>query len=449
MLLWALSAASACGDGAVEGGAAAASDGLYFGTDVTFRIADGVAYDFRFMHIECRVPHPENEAIALCLNRPEGQPEDVLTLTDTVLSGQVGDIFIDGNVQGGQASGTWRFESRCYDGSTCEAEGTWSAEWRDEPGGSQPTLPPEEGSPVGGASSGADSDDAQGAETDNPSSPGTPTEGASAVQLSAWEAFEAVRDQAGLPMPSQDDALNAAAQAHADYYALHVEAYQSTGLNPHEENAEWEEGFSGVGIGERLAFHGAQGGSGWGEVMAFTGTAEGAVHGWVDTLYHRIPFVHPNTASWGFGIAAGATKCEVMDYSLGPPLAMGTSRWPEGEQVGVPWPPPGATEVDTSWNGAESPQPPLPQGESYPSGPVITLTFASGTSLSLTSAALVDSSGVEVPIQIQTPDNDPWLSTTWSIYAYDPLAPKTSYTVSLLGSVDGAPYDGVWSFETR
>ena len=441
---------AACGDGALEGDTGSVQSGLYFGSDVTFRVADGKAYDFRFSHIECRIPHPDNADVALCLKRPDGQPDDVLVMVGSQLSGQVGDVVIEGSVSGSLADGTWSFESMCHDGSSCVAEGVWTAEWKAEPGGSQPALPPDEGAPpTGSESSLGESGGASSTPEDDEPAVGSPRPDATELQLSAWEAFEAVRLAAGLPMPGQDKALNAAAQAHADYYALHVASYQATGLNPHEENAEWEEGFSGVGIGDRLAFHGAQGGSGWGEVMAFTGTASGAVHGWVDTLYHRIPFVHPNTMSWGFGIAEGQTKCEVMDYSLGAPLALGSSHWANSGQLGVPWPPPDAVEVDTSWNGAESPQPPLPEGQSYPSGPVITLTFATGTSLQLESASLVDGGGGEVPIQVQTPDNDPWLSSTWSIYAFSPLDPSTTYTVSLKGLINGDDYDGTWSFSTR
>jgi hypothetical protein len=445
-----LCASGACDGGSGVDGGEGPTEGLYLGTDVSFRVADGYAFDFRFSHIECRVPHPDNEAVALCLNRPDGQPDDQLSLVGVELRGQVGDLYVEGLIQGSEASGTWRMESSCYDGSTCEAEGAWSASWKDEPGGSNPMPPVGTGPPVG-----TDSESAPGTQPSGGSSeggavgePGAPAPGASESQLTAWEAFEAVRMEAGLPMPRQDDALNAASQAHADYFALHAAQYESTGLNPHEENPAWEEGFSGTGIGERLSFHGASGGSGWGEVMAFTGTEAAAVHGWVDTLYHRIPFVHPNTTSWGFGIANGGTKCEVMDYSLGTAVALGATNWEVAGHLGVPWPAPNATEVDTSWNGAESPQPPLPQGESYPSGPIITLSFASGTALSLTSATLSSPVG-DVPVQVQTPDNDPWLSSTWSLYAYAPLDAMSTHTVTVEGIVNAEPYEASWIFTTR
>ncbi|MGB0589084.1 MAG: CAP domain-containing protein [Myxococcota bacterium] len=453
-----MSALSGCGDDAacydIDGTVQCVSgdgpaEGLYLGTDVSFRVADGLAYEFRFSHIECRVPHPDNDAVALCLSRPDGQPDGQLVFQDGALSGLVGDVFVEGTVVGTEATGTWMMDAACFDGSTCQADGVWTATWKDEPGGSIPMPPIGNDSPVGDQAEQSTGNASSDAVTDQSTAePGAPAPDATESQLSAWEAFEAVRIEAGLPMPRQDDALNAASQAHADYFALHADKYQSTGLNPHEENPDWEEGYSGTGIGERLAFHGATGGSGWGEVMAFTGTAAGAVHGWMDTLYHRIPFVHPNTASWGFGIASGATKCEVIDYSMGAPAALGATTWEVTGQLGVPWPAPGATSVDESWNGAESPQPPLPSNESYPSGPIITLSFASGTALSLDSATLTGPDG-SVPVQVQTPDNDAWLSTTWSIYAFSPLDALSTYTVDVVGSVDGQPYEASWSFTTR
>jgi hypothetical protein len=431
-------------DGSVE-----TADGLYLGTDVSFRVADGVAYDFRFSHIECRVPHPVNEAVALCLLRPDGQPEDSLGLDGVVLRGDVGDVYLQGALKGVGATGTWSFEATCFDGTVCESAGEWTASWTDEPGGSQlpdPLEPPDPESPLG-AGSPADSGAGEGRDQEGLGEPGEPAENATELQLTAWEAFEAVRGEAGLGMPAQDDALNAAAQAHADYFSMHAESYSDSGLNPHQENPDWDDGFTGVGIGERFSYHGVGAGGG-GEVMAFTGSAQGAVNGWMATLYHRIPFVHPNTYLWGFGIAESGAKCEVMDYTQGPPIALGATTWSTDGKLGVPWPPPGATGVDTSWNGAESPQPPLPEGESYPSGPIITLSFVNGASLALTTATLTGPAG-EVSSQVQTPDNDSMLSTTLAIYAYDPLASLTTYTVNVAGTVDGEPYEAAWTFATR
>ena len=174
--------------------------------------------------------------------------------------------------------------------------------------------------------------------------------------------------------------------------------------------------------------------------MAFTGTVDGALTGWIETLYHRIPFVHPNSTRYGWGMAAGGdARCEVVDYLYGQADKPGPGRWPL----------PDASDVPASWHGYESPQPPLPAGESYPSGPVVTITFKSGSQPQLTSASLVDSVGEPVAVQVQSPANDPWLTDTWSLYAYDPLASGQTYTVTFDGVVSGQPLTEVWQFTTR
>ena len=113
------------------------------------------------------------------------------------------------------------------------------------------------------------------------------------------------------------------------------------------------------------------------------------------------------------------------------------------------WPVPNATGVDTSWNGAESPQPPLPQGESYPSGPIITITFEKGSGPVLVFAELVDSAGQPVPAQVQHPGNDSWLKDTWSLYAYSPLSSAATYTVTFKGNLGADPVIETWSFTTH
>ena len=105
--------------------------------------------------------------------------------------------------------------------------------------------------------------------------------------------------------------------------------------------------------------------------------------------------------------------------------------------------------MDRSWNGAESPQPPLPAGESYPSGPVVTITFTNGSNPVLALGRLTDAQGEEVPCQVQHPGNDSWLKSTWSLYAYSPLKAQSTYTVTFKGTVSGEPFVDAWEFTTE
>lgn len=442
LVLAVLVGSSGACDGA-SGGAAA--DGLYLGEVVSFEVAEGRAVEFRFTGLECRIPHPEIPAISLCLLRPEGLPLDELDLAGGGFEGLVGDVQVEGSFDAIGASGTWSYVAVCPDGTPCTATGEWSADYTPEIGVPGPDTGggDETGDgtgavqdrAVGGGAGGGTAGAASGADGDASGATGAIDGGTTS---DAATLFGEIRAAVGLSMPTEDSAISAAAQAHADYYAAHVQSYNSTGLNAHAENPEWAEGFTGESVGDRLAYQGVSS-AGWSEVMAFSGSPAGAMAGWMATLYHRVPLVHPNTVAWGFGIASEGANCEVLDSLFGGSPDTGPSLWPV----------PGAAGVSISWNGAESPKPPLPATESYPSGPVVTATFASGTSLSLTHATLTGPAGAEVPAQVQGPHNDQYLGETWALYAYDPLEPGAVYTVTFDGVVAGQPSTLSWSFTTE
>ncbi|MCB9785838.1 MAG: hypothetical protein H6744_03990 [Deltaproteobacteria bacterium] len=445
----ALLVSGACEPG--DGAQVAAASGRYVGSPVSFRIAGETLTDFRLSGIECRIPHPLNEAVALCLVRAPGVPEGALALSGGSFSGALGDVALDGVVDGTTASGTWRFETACPGGEACVAEGEWEADFVAD------ATPPDGGDastggdlPVGvdgaadpGPLGGGDQGPGPAPDVVVPE-PTVPT-GASDEQIEAARALAAIRAAVGLPMPEQIAGINAAAQAHAEYYVAHVAQYSAAHLSPHEENPAWPEGYTGASAGDRLVAQGVTPGF-WSEVMAFTGSAEASLDGWMETLYHREPLVHPNMVRWGFGIArAGQARAEVIDSINGQVSATGS-----GADLGPAlWPVRGATEVPTRWDGLETPKPPLPAGQSYPSGPIVTATFERSHALSLAEGSLRDPAGETVPAQVQSPDNDPYLTSTWAIYAYAPLAARTRYTVTFHGQVDGADTLLTWEFTTR
>ena len=454
-LLLALVGSLMCTAGACDaaGGAdATVRDGLYLGDYVSFRVAAGEVHELRFTGIECRVPHPENQLVSLCLLRAPGLPSGSLPLQGASLSGELEGVVLDGELGEELATGTWTFTASCFDGTPCTAAGEWAASFTEETGGKpsptddgtddgttgptsgvSPVLDPQAGTDRGTTGSG------DPMPIPDPSAPPQIPDDASVDQSDAADYLAGIRELVGLAMPVQTSGINAAAQAHADYYASHVADYQAAGLNPHSENADWPDGYTGTSIGERLSFQGVSGGSGWGEVMAFSGSVQGGIDGWMETLYHRVPLVHPNTEHWGFGMAVGLpANCEVIDYTSGAAVLPGPSLWPIDDAYGVP----------TSWGGWESPQPPLPEGVTYPSGPIITLVFENGTNPQLSTAVLLGPGGHDVPAQVQSPANDSHLTTTWSIYSHDPLASQTEYTVEFEGVVSGQPYSRSWSFTT-
>lgn len=418
-------------------------DGLYFGPRISFRVSAGQVSDIRLFGVECRVPHPENEALALCLERAPGWISGTVAIEGSTFSASLEEVGLAGTFSADalDVQGTWTFETSCKAGGQlpCVAEGQWQASWQQE-------LQPQPDVDTGAPDSASGPDDSGSAADTSPTGPpdvpsdhgplgNPPPAGVSDGQEAAQHAIEQRRQRSGVGSIAMDEALNLAAQNHADYYSAHADKYASSGLNPHSENPDWPQGYTGAGLGERLSYAGVvMGGGGSYEVMAFSSTTEGAIDGWMATLYHRIPLIHPNAERWGYGEVLSGARVQVGDVVYANTTTSGPAYWP----------PPDANGVDTSWGGYESPQPPLPAGESYPSGPVITVSFPLGEAGTLSTATLKDkASGQSIPIMVRDPSNDSWLSSTWAMYSLDPLEPSTTYIVSFEGSQDVS-----WEFTT-
>lgn len=409
--------------------------GRYVGDQVSFRLSGTTISDIRLSGIECRVPHPDNPVLALCLERAPGVASESIKIVGLTIGAAVGDVRLDGTFDGaGNASGNWEFATECgLSEQPCVSDGAWSATWR-EPLITD-TYVPDAAGEIDSGPSDLGPDPGPDIGTDTPLGPPAPPE-ATVSQKAAHNLVLDRRQRAGVAGFQMDTAINTAAQAHADYFSAHVSEYQASGLSPHRQNVDWTEGFTGVTVGDRLSAAGAgAGGGGAYEVMAFSNTTGGAIDGWMDTLYHRIPLIHPNATQWGYGEVIGGASCQVGDVLYGP-----------AQTTIAKWPASSATGVDLSWNGLESPQPPLPAGESYPSGPVVTVSFGHSVGALSQAALTVKASGAEVPVMSRDPSDDSWLSSTWSLYALDPLTPNTTYVVSFAG-LGAVPQ--TWEFTTR
>lgn len=265
----------------------------------------------------------------------------------------------------------------------------------------------------------------------------------------AWERANTYRLLMGLEPLLNNEYIKNAAEAHCDYYVMHKEAvYQAQGISPHSELAGYE-GFTGEGFGTRLATAGFTPEMGWAmfEVMHFIANEEKSVDEWVASLYHRIPFIVPLAKSMGYGAAgkANTAKCDTIDFAGGD----GKNSY---NQLVIPFPVNGMQNVPTSWPGNESPQPPLPPGELYPSGPILTLTLGSKSAwpgVSLTSSLIFDAEGNTVPHVANDPQTDPNLCCgVLTLYPLEPLDPLTTYSVSVEYSKNNTPGIYEWSFTT-
>jgi uncharacterized protein YkwD len=256
-------------------------------------------------------------------------------------------------------------------------------------------------------------------------------------ELRALAYVNAYRKAAGQAPLKYSASLGAAAAGHARYLSANPAQAET---EPHREQAGTPL-FFGATVGERGRFY-AYGGN-VSEIINWTGRAEDAVDGWMETLYHRLPLIHPAHTEMGYGLAReGDLFVNVLE--AGPGVALGGAVvWPYNGQVGVP----------TAWNGLESPDPfRLYPGVEGPVGYTITLTFGGRVrSLTLEQWSLTGPFGA-VDAMAFSPTNDDELDDTVALIPAAPLEPGVRYAVSMSGQVDvgqGAqPYVRTWSFTT-
>lgn len=253
----------------------------------------------------------------------------------------------------------------------------------------------------------------------------------------ALERVNQYRAEAGMPLLVYSEALGAAAKAHAQYLVANP---GQRARDPHHE-AEGTPLYFGTSPGDRSHYYAFD--AGVAEVINFAQRAEEVVDGWMETLYHRIPLVHPGSASAGYGLAGGRDgMVNVMEVGTTNDSS-GLSAWPYPGQIGVP----------TEWDGAETPDPfDLYPGVARPVGYTITLTFGGAVrGLTLGTATLTGPSGALAVLRYH-PGNDSRLKDTVAMIPAAPLAPGVTYSVVFTGTVDTGqgpqPYEGRWSFTT-
>lgn len=268
--------------------------------------------------------------------------------------------------------------------------------------------------------------------------------GASAEQQDALWWVNTYRAQAGLGPVAQLATINEAASAHAKYLVHHPELYDEGGLSVHQESPDYD-GFWGVHYWERLDKAGYTG-EALAEVVTFQPQAISAVAHCIESLYHRLPLLHPAAKHIGYGAAEHLGRfANVLDVGTTTGAVTIVSQ-------GIPWPPPGAHGVPLTWDGLEEPQPPSPP-TGFPSGPIVTLGFSDGAHVVLGEHALIDVTQDSLPVAhvSRSPDNDVYLDehSAVALYAHDPLEPGHTYEVRFQGTSDGVPFDRSWAFVTR
>ncbi|TNF23689.1 MAG: hypothetical protein EP329_26825 [Deltaproteobacteria bacterium] len=244
-----------------------------------------------------------------------------------------------------------------------------------------------------------------------------------------------------LPLLLNHEAIIQGATAHCEYYVNNEAAYAG-GMSPHNEDPGFA-GYTGQSFGERLQAAGYDGIPMF-EVMAFINDPVVSVDEWMATLYHRIPFVLPQALEMGYGPAEkDARACDTIDFGENPD---NDDAW---EGLIIPFPVDGMTGVPTTWDGAENPQPPLPNP--YPSGPILTVTFASSGSYPTVTLKSTEIQGANGPVahvaNSESTDSNLCCGII-TLYPLEPLDTFTTYTVLVDYARNGVAGTFTWTFTT-
>jgi cysteine-rich repeat protein len=267
---------------------------------------------------------------------------------------------------------------------------------------------------------------------------------ASPEQLRAFQDINSIRASAGLAGLAMDDDINEAAQNHADCFVNNPEDYLDPNndfvfiFNPHEE-AQGFTFFSGAQFFDRMAAAGFSGAPMF-EVMAFSDDPDAAVGTWLNSVFHRVPLLHPNTAQMGYGGASGARlPADVVDFGSGVSA--------DASQI-VLFPPPGATGVigafDTRFEG---PNPPRPPGGGTVTGPIISVLFDASVNAEITSRELFDGDGDAVDTTLVDPGFGGGLMLgSFAFYGDGPARSGETFTAAISGTLNGQAFERSWSF---
>ncbi|MGF6996932.1 CAP domain-containing protein [Paraburkholderia sp. GAS32] len=265
----------------------------------------------------------------------------------------------------------------------------------------------------------------------------TPQYAANTAQLAMFNQVNAYRQQCGFPAVQQNTVLDQAAQAHAMYLGLNsvVSDTETAG----------QQGFTAVSYLDRAVHFGFPSGAIGGGVSAnyYTTSAlsetqygQNLVYAWIAGVYHAPILLTPvttmgvgeyETAINGFPAAWGSLS--LLNTSMQQLTTSGPLTFPCQGTTGVPYK-----------DAAESPTPPNTSGAW--GTPVVVMGNATDT-IVLQSGTMTDPSGNVINLQLLDSANDPnKLIQPYEAVAYPatPLAPNTTYTVSVTGTVNGATF---------
>lgn len=245
----------------------------------------------------------------------------------------------------------------------------------------------------------------------------------------ALTVLNALRRRLSLPALSLDPRLCAAASGHCAYLSVNH-------LLDHQEEPRFANYIAADPAGR--AAHFGYTGFCFENIRQGGGTMSDAVLEMLNGPYHRAPLLQPGV------FAAGISGSERITT-----LLFGQS----ADSGVVVYPADGQRDIPTTWNGAESPDPLRvhPEATRSACGYPITINAyaADGVLLSDVTATLTTAAGATVPIYINTPANDDFLSGGVILLPVQPLLPDTTYQVAFQAKDDsGHTLTRTWRFTT-
>jgi uncharacterized protein YkwD len=252
------------------------------------------------------------------------------------------------------------------------------------------------------------------------------------------------RSQAGLPVVTENAQINNAALAHSEYQ-------RANNTVTHEE-VPGKPGYTGATLQERLNAAGwtvPQNGFAISEVISATTNNSGfyMAEELITAIYHRFAIFEPRFKEIGTGAATSPANYTYFTANFG-----ARGGWGAGIAEGTvaTWPFNGQTQVPPNFfSDFETPDPIADANEvGYPIS--VHANLGSGTVLSLQSFSVRPRGGSDLTVRVLPPAGD--AETPGSAAAIIPLSPLrsgTTYDVTFVGAVNGAPVSRTWSFTTR
>jgi hypothetical protein len=294
------------------------------------------------------------------------------------------------------------------------------------------------GSNTGGSSSGSSS-----ATTGNVT---TPLYTSASAQAAIFNTINSKRQACGFPALTENTLLDKSSQAHADYIG-------ANGGTITDSEISTNTGFTGSTYADRAAavgypsstvtVAGESAGYWTNSTLGEADYGTGITTVWSGGVYHVGAFVWPMAQ-----IGIGWNETSANNYPEAHGVISVANLQPMSGNLPLMFPCDGTTNVPYQVVG-EQPTPPNSNGTL---GPTLAVSANSGTTVTLTSGTLTDSSGNVITLQVlnSTADTNKLIQTYEArAYPASPLLPNTKYSAVLSGTYNGTPFTRTGSFTTK